>query len=87
MTDDTLLEFPCRFPLKAFGKDAQALQTAVADILAQHVDDTSDCDYQHRDSSSGKYHALTATFTATSKPQIDAIYQAISASDAIIMAL
>jgi len=86
-SEDTLLEFPCRFPLKTFGKDAQALEAAVVQILEQNLDDISLCSYQQRNSSGGKYHSFTATFTATSKAQLDSIYQAIADSDAVIMAL
>jgi uncharacterized protein len=87
MSEDTLLTFPCSFPLKVMGKKTPELLAVVADVIAQQVPGFDPKSLVSRDSKAGNYVALTATFTATSKPQIDALYRVLSAHPLIAMVL
>lgn len=75
---ETLLEFPCAFPLKIMGKAEDALAQVVLEIVTRHAPDFDGAAMEMRASSGGKYVSLTCTVTATSKPQLDALYRELS---------
>lgn len=76
---ETLIEFPCDFPLKIMGKAEDALAQAVLDIVARHAPGFEAATMEMRASSGGKYVSLTCTVRATSKPQLDALYMELTA--------
>jgi uncharacterized protein len=86
-SSETLLEFPCEFPIKAFGHASPDLSIHVMEIVRRHAPETQDERMTLRSSTAGKYDAVTVTITATSKAQLDAIYQDLTASSIVIMAL
>lgn len=87
MTDMTLLEFPCRFPIKAFGEKGSHFEETIFNLVKTHVPELKIDDLTHKTSSNGRYISVTATITAQSKAQLDAIYQDLTAHDAVVMAL
>ena len=75
---DTLLEFPCDFPLKIMGKAHDELAQAVLTIVTRHAPDFDGATMEMRASSGGKYVSLTCTINATSRLQLDALYRELS---------
>lgn len=75
---DTLLEFPCAFPLKVMGLANVALAQTVLNIVLVHAPDFDGATMEMRASSGGKYVSLTCTINATSKAQLDALYRELS---------
>ena len=75
---DTLLEFPCAFPLKIMGLSSDALAQTVLAIVQRHAPDFDGTTMEMRASSGGKYVSLTCTINATSKAQLDALYGELS---------
>lgn len=75
---DTLLEFPCAFPLKIMGRADAALAQAALDIVRRHAPDFDSATMLTRASSGGRYVSLTCTINATSKAQLDALYRELS---------
>lgn len=75
---DTLLEFPCEFPLKIMGKADDSLAQVVLDIVTVHAPDFDVASMEMRASSGGNYLSLTCTVIARSKPQLDALYTDLS---------
>lgn len=75
---DTLLEFPCAFPLKIMGRADDALAPAVLEIVRRHAPDFDGATMVTRASSAGNYLSLTCTINATSKAQLDALYRELS---------
>lgn len=71
---DTLLEFPCDFPLKIMGKAHDEFAQAVLAIVTRHAPGFDGGTMEMRASSGGNYLSLTCTVVATSKPQLDALY-------------
>jgi putative lipoic acid-binding regulatory protein len=69
---DTLLEFPCEFPLKIMGKAHDSLAQVVLEIVTVHAPDFDGATMEMRASSGGNYVSLT------SKPQLDALYTDLS---------
>ncbi|MBS1160588.1 MAG: hypothetical protein H6R15_3007 [Proteobacteria bacterium] len=75
---DTLLEFPCDFPLKIMGKADDTLAQVVLEIVTLHAPDFDGATMEMRASSGGNYVSLTCTVIARSKPQLDALYTDLS---------
>ena len=75
---ETLLEFPCDFPLKIMGESREGFAEAVVAVVQQHAPDFDAALVEMRASSGGKYLSLTCTITATSKPQLDDLYRALT---------
>lgn len=76
---DTLLEFPCDFPVKIMGKTHDELAQTVLSIVTRHAPDFDGTTMEMRASSGGNYLSLTCTVIATSKPQLDALYTDLTA--------
>lgn len=75
---ETLLEFPCDFPLKIMGQTHEEFQQVVVEIVTKHAPDFDSGTLEIRASSGGKYVSLTCTVVATSKPQLDALYMELT---------
>ncbi|MBD3610171.1 MAG: DUF493 domain-containing protein [Gammaproteobacteria bacterium] len=84
---ETLIEFPCEFAIKAMGKNNQALQAEVISICKKHAPDLTEGAIKMRPSKGDKWLSITITITATSKPQLDAIYMELSQSELVTMTL
>ena len=80
------MTFPCSFPLKVMGHNIDAFETAVRAILSGHLSDARIV-FACRPSSGGKYVSITATFTAVSREQLDAIYRELNAHELVVMTL
>lgn len=78
MADETLLEFPCDFPLKIMGATRDGFAQTIVEVVLRHAPDFDAATVEMRASSSGKYLSLTCTVRATSKPQLDALYRELS---------
>ena len=86
-SNETLLEFPCQFPIKAMGLASKEVDLLVVEIVRRHAPGFSEGAVKLRPSSGGKYSAVTITIEATSKAQLDAIYRELTAHEDILMAL
>ncbi len=87
MSEDTLLEFPCNFSIKAMGLAEGDFDALVVAIVRRHAPDIREGAVTTRPSSNGKYLAVTVTIEATSKAQLDAIYQDLTAHEKVLMSL
>ena len=84
---DTLLEFPCDFPIKIMGKAEDTFAEAVLSIVTKHAPDFDATRMELRTSSGGNYLSVTCTIVAQSKPQLDAIYMDLTAHPMVKVAL
>jgi putative lipoic acid-binding regulatory protein len=82
---EDLLQFPCSFPLKAIGKGKDDFEDAVLSIVHRHLPTLEEGCVKSRPSKQGKYLAVTVTFTAQSKAQLEAIYQELGAHEQVLM--
>ena len=90
MIDDnsqSLLEFPCTFPIKIMGRNAPDFQARVVAMVQRHAPEISSAAVQVRPSGKGNYLAVTVTIEARSQEQLDAIYRDLTAAEDILMAL
>jgi uncharacterized protein len=84
---ETLFHFPCKFPIKAMGLNETDFDLRVVEIVRRHSPDIAEGAINSRLSNGGKYMSVTVTITARSKRQLDAIYQDLSDSEAVLIAL
>ncbi|MCW5223013.1 DUF493 family protein [Verminephrobacter aporrectodeae subsp. tuberculatae] len=84
---DSLIEYPCRFPIKVMGTKADGFVHAVTE-LARRFDPRFDAaTMELRASRAGNYLGVTITITATSREQLDALYRALSSLPMVKMVL
>lgn len=75
---ETLVEFPCDFPIKVMGEEQPDLTAVIVGLIQSVLPDFDHTNIETRASSSGRYLSLTCTVHVTSKPQLDAVYMALS---------
>ena len=84
---DSLLEFPCEFPLKVMGLAEDGFDALVVAIVRRHVADLAEGAVRATPSSQGKYVSLTVTVRAESRAQLDGLYTELSGHERILMVL
>jgi putative lipoic acid-binding regulatory protein len=82
-----VLQFPCQFPLKAIGRDPETFEQFVLEIVRKHIPDLPPNASTTRPSNGGRYLAVTVTFTAESRQQLDAIYRELHSHTRVVMLL
>lgn len=86
-SDASPLQFPCNFPIKAMGYADRGLDLLVVEIIRRHVPDIAENAVRSRASSGGKYCSITVTIRASSRAQLDAIYQDLTDCQQVLVAL
>ena len=84
---ETLLEFPCTFPIKAMGRDDGDFEALITKIISKHADIPAGVPVTTNASSSGSYLSVTVTIEAVSKAQLDRIYQDLTDCEQVLVAL
>ncbi len=85
--NETLLEFPCDFSVKAMGRDEPGFDVLVLELVRHHAPDIHEGAVRTRSSKGGKWVSVTVTLRAESKAQLDAIYLDLTAHEKVVMAL
>ncbi|MBI5658051.1 MAG: DUF493 domain-containing protein [Nitrosomonadales bacterium] len=84
---DTLIDYPCDFPIKVMGLSQQGFAQAVMEVVARHDPDFSAASLQMRSSSAARYISLTCTVRAVSREQLDALYRELCDHPRVTMVL
>lgn len=84
---ETLLEFPCAFPLKIVGRTEDGFAQTILEIVLRHAPDFDSASMGMRASREGRYLSLTCTVNATSREQLDALYRELSSHPMVTMVL
>jgi putative lipoic acid-binding regulatory protein len=84
---ETLLEFPCRFPIKAMGRSGDGFEEVVTEIVLRHAELPVGEEVRIQPSAQGNFVSVTVTIEATSKGQLDRIYQDLTDCEQVLMAL
>jgi putative lipoic acid-binding regulatory protein len=84
---ETLLEFPCKFPIKAMGRDIDGFKELVEKIVFEHAGVYPGEVTTTNSSETGKFVSVTVTIEATSKAQLDCIYLALTDCEQVVIAL
>jgi uncharacterized protein len=78
ISQETLIEFPCDFPIKVMGETHDDFASEIIKTIQNQLPSFTANQIEMRGSSGGKYISLTCTVNVTSKPQLDDIYRALS---------
>lgn len=84
---DSLIEYPCDFPIKVFGEAQQGFAQAIAAVVLVHAPDFDAATIEMRSSSNAKYLSLTCTIRATSREQLDNLYRDLTSHPMVKMVL
>jgi putative lipoic acid-binding regulatory protein len=87
LSEESLFEFPCQFPVKAMGKADMELDLLVVEIVRRHAPDVKEDAVTTRPSKDGTYIAVTVIVEDSSKQQLDAIYQDLTDHPHVLVAL
>lgn len=85
--EETIMEFPCQFPIKAMGKAEDDFDILIVSIIRNHVADLSENAVKSRLSKEGKFVSITVTVEAESKQQLDNIYYELTNHEKVLWAL
>lgn len=85
--NESLIEYPCDFPIKIMGKSQQGFTQSMLAIVKTHAPDFDNTTLEVRTSKSGTYLSLTCTIRATSRVQLDALYQTLHDHPMVTMLL
>jgi putative lipoic acid-binding regulatory protein len=80
---ESLLEFPCDFEIKAMGLANDDFVATVLNLIKPYVAELDETRVKMKQSSNGKYSSITVPVWATSKAQLDTIYQALYEHESI----
>jgi len=84
---ESLIQYPCDFPIKIMGLSQHGFAQAIAEVVRRHDPDFDMATMEMRPSRAARYISLTCTIRATSREQMDALYQELSAHPQVIMVL
>jgi putative lipoic acid-binding regulatory protein len=75
---ESLIEYPCKFPIKVMGTKVDGLVHAITNITLQFDPAFDASTIELRESKGGKYLGVTVTVNATSREQLDELYRTLS---------
>ena len=84
---ESLLTFPCVFPIKVVGRREDGYAQTVSEIVLRHAPDFHPDTMEMRASRNGRYLSLTVTINAKSREQLDALYIELSGHPMVMMVL
>lgn len=83
----SLIEYPTDFPIKVMGRQEPGLAQEVVSIVVRHAPDFDSSTVEMRASREKKYLSITCTIRATSREQLDALYQDLCDHPQVVMVL
>ena len=89
MTDSQApgLTFPCRYPVKAMGRDDGQFPALVSKLVNQHLAPDSALEVRTRPSRNSRFISVTLTIEAHDRAQLEAIYSELNAHPDVLMVL
>jgi putative lipoic acid-binding regulatory protein len=85
--ESALLSFPCRFPIKVFGRNARSFRDGILAVVDAYFGELDRIEMSEQLSREGRFLSLTVTVHARSREQLDALYEALCARDDVLMVL
>ena len=87
MERESLIEYPCDFPIKIMGRTEPGFAQSVIEVVTRHAPDFDPGSVEMRVSKKNRYLSLTCTVRATSREQLDGLYQALCDHPQVVMVL
>jgi putative lipoic acid-binding regulatory protein len=84
---ESLIEYPCDFPIKVMGARVDGFAEAMAAVAQQFDPGFNPATIEMRPSKAGNYLSVTLTIKATSREQLDNIYRALTSHPMVKVAL
>ena len=84
---ESLLAYPCDFPIKIMGRREGGFAQTVTAIVRRHAPDFDPATVEMRPSRQGKYLSVTCVVRATSREQLDTLYQELCDHPSVVMVL
>ena len=75
---ESLIEYPCLFPIKVMGTRVEGFTAALVSVTRDFDPDFDEARLELRESRGGNYLSVTLTVTATSREQLDNLYRALT---------
>ena len=75
---ESLIEYPCLFPIKVKGTRVEGFTAALVSVARDFDPDFDEARLELRESRGGNYLSVTLTVTATSREQLDNLYRALT---------
>jgi uncharacterized protein len=85
--EPSLIEYPCAFPIKVMGRTAPGFAQSIVDVVKRHAAEFDPSSIEMRVSKKSRYLSLTCTIQATSREQLDALYQELCDHPMVVMVL
>ncbi|MDZ7856763.1 YbeD family protein [Sphaerotilus sp.] len=85
--EQSLIEYPCDFPIKVMGANVEGFVTAVTHVARQFDPGFDASTVEIRPSKGGNYLGVTITIRATSRPQLDELYRTLTTHPMVKMVL
>lgn len=76
--EQSLIEYPCDFPIKVMGAHVDGFAEAVVHVARQFDPGFDPGTLERRPSKTGKYLGLTITVRVTSRDQLDELYRTLT---------
>ena len=86
-SEESLIEYPCDFPIKAMGLSSDNIEAIFTDIVRRHLPHQQTFDIKSKVSKKGNYISITIVLQAQNREQLDGVYRELSAHDKILMTL
>ena len=87
MSSDSLIQFPCQFPIKVMGYADNDFPFLIENIIREIVPDFNPINLTTRGSKDGKYVSVTVNLTVHDQETLDLVYQTLSSHERVIMVL
>jgi len=84
---ESLIEYPCDFPIKVMGARVDGFAEAMAAVAQQFDPSFNPATIEMRPSKAGNYLSVTLTIKATSREQLDNLYRALTSHPMVKVAL
>ena len=84
---ESLIEYPCDFPIKIMGKSQPGFAQAILEVVIKHDPRYDAATMEMRASKKANYVSLTCTVHATSRVQLDALYRELCDLPMVVMVL
>ena len=84
---ESLIDFPCKFPIKILGKDSDVFENTVSKIMAKHDQKYSEFGVKKNRSKQKNYIALTWVVNVNNQDELDSIYRDLSKDKNVLYVL
>ncbi len=85
--EQSLIDYPCEFPVKVMGEGVPEFHACVTKIAEKHDPEFDKDETKQNSSKTGKYVSLTLNIHAKDKEQLDKLYQELTDHELVLWAL